>query len=197
LPAVAAAAPATTLAVAPTFLLCCLRRLTDGSRTPTPEGSRPGFPWGDVALSLNPCPAHYEPAFASSLILYPQPHRLALRFAFPRGGGLRAYHVASLKPCGLGPASTPVARHLRRVSSEHPGLATHLLAQAYQHLWLVLCDDACGGSPGLTVPRPPGPQPPWCWQSQLWLAPGLPSGGMRVRCPEGFAPPRCQGRTPR
>src|SRR5262249_31213945 len=66
----------------------------------------------------------------------------------------------------LGPASTPVARRLRRVSSEHPGLATYLLVQAYQHLWLVLCDDAWSGSPGLTLPRAPGPQPPWCWQSQ-------------------------------
>src|SRR5262249_20222001 len=41
------------------------------------------------------------------------------------GGGLRAYHVAPLKPRGLGPASSPVARHLRRASSEHPVLATH------------------------------------------------------------------------
>jgi hypothetical protein len=53
-------------------------------------------------------------------------------------GGLRAYHVASRKPRGLGPAPTPVARHPRRVSSEHPDLATHLLVQACQHLWLVL-----------------------------------------------------------
>jgi len=79
----------------------------------------------------------------------------------PRGG-LRAYHVASPRPRGLGPASTPVARHLRRTSSERPDLATHLLVQACQHLWLVLCDDAGGGSPGLAIPRTPGPQPPWC-----------------------------------
>ena len=104
-------------------------------------------------------------------------------------GGLRAYHVAPLKPRGLGPASAPVARHLRRVSSEHPGLATYRLVQACQHLGLVLCDDAGGGSPGLTLPRPPGPRPPWCWPSQPGLAPPLPSRGMRIRCPEGFAPP--------
>jgi hypothetical protein len=117
-------------------------------------------------------------------------------FPTPRGG-LRAYHVASLKPHGLGPASTPVAQHLRGPSSERPNLATYLLVQAYQHLWLVLCDDAGGGSPGLTLPRTPGPRPPWCWQSQLWLTPGLPSQRMRIRCAEGSAPPRCQGRTPR
>src|SRR5262249_20852834 len=110
-------------------------------------------------------------------------------------GGLRAYHVASLKPWrGLGPASTPVARHLRRVSSEHPALATHLLVQACQHLGLVPCDDAGGGSPGLTVPRAAGPRPPWCRQSRLRLAPPPPSRRMRIRCPEGFAPPRCRGR---
>jgi hypothetical protein len=67
---------------------------------------------------------------------------------------------------GLGPASTPVARRPRRGSSEPPGLATYLLVQACQHLGLVLGNDACGGSPGLTIPRPPGPRPPWCWQSQ-------------------------------
>src|SRR4051794_3632500 len=161
---VAGAAPATAVAAAPTVLLCPLRRFTDRSRPPTPEGSLPGFPWGDVALRLNPCPAHYRPAFASSLVLYPQPHRLALRLAFPEGG-LRAYHVAPLKPLrGLGPASTPVARHLRGRSSEPPSLATYLLVQALKHLWLVLGDDACGGSPGLALPRAAGPRPPWCWQ---------------------------------
>jgi len=115
--------------------------LADGSRPPTPQGSQPAFAWGDVAGWLNPYPTHYRPAFAYSLIPYPQPHRLTLRLAFPEGE-LRAYHVALLKPRGLGPAPTPVARHLRRVSSEHPDLATYLLVQAYQHLWLVLYDDA-------------------------------------------------------
>jgi hypothetical protein len=44
---------------------------------------------------------------------------------------------------------------------------------------------------------PAGPQPPWCWQSQHRLALLLPPRRMRVRCAEGFAPPRCQERTPR
>src|SRR5262245_63769223 len=35
--------------------------------------------------SRHPYPAHYRPAFASSLVLYPPPHRLALRPAYPRG----------------------------------------------------------------------------------------------------------------
>ncbi len=42
---------------------------------------------------------------------------------------------------GLGPASSPVAQHLRQEISKHLYLATYLLAQAYQHLWLVRSDD--------------------------------------------------------
>jgi len=129
------------------------------SRPPTPQGSLPAFAWGDVAWRRNPYPTHYRPAFAFSLISYPQPRRLVLRLAFPEGG-LRAYHVALLKPRGLGPACTPVARHLRRVGPSHPDLATYLLVQAYQHLWLVPHHDANGSSPGLTIPRTARPQPP-------------------------------------
>jgi len=55
-------------------------------------------------------------------------------------GGLRAYHVAPMYRSGEGRVSSPVARHLRGVSSEHPDLATYLLVQAYQHLTLVLYD---------------------------------------------------------
>src|SRR2546425_2747516 len=42
-------------------------------------------PRGDVARRLNPYPLHYSAAFACSLLLYPPPHRLALRLAFPDG----------------------------------------------------------------------------------------------------------------
>jgi hypothetical protein len=66
---------------------------------PTPVGGRltradtrgksARFPGGSCR---NPYPPYYRAAFASSRILYPQPHRLPLRFAFPEGG-LRAYHV--------------------------------------------------------------------------------------------------------
>jgi hypothetical protein len=37
--------------------------------------------------------------------------------------GLTTLHPGNLR--GLGPASTPVAHHLRRMSKEHPDLATH------------------------------------------------------------------------
>jgi len=42
---------------------------------------------------------------------------------------------------GLGRVSPPVVQHLRWRSSEPPDLTTCLLAQASQHLWLVLSDD--------------------------------------------------------
>ena len=82
---VAEAAPAKVVATSPTFLRHFLRRFADVSRPTTPEGSLPAFAWGDVAGWLNPYPPYYRAAFASSLLLYPQPHRLALRFAFPCG----------------------------------------------------------------------------------------------------------------
>jgi hypothetical protein len=56
-------------------------------------------------------------------------------------GRRRAYHVPSRSRCGLGRASSPVVRQLRRRSSEPPDLTTYLLVQAYQHLALGLCDD--------------------------------------------------------
>jgi hypothetical protein len=60
-------------------------RLAVLSRASTPEGSLPPFGRGAVARRLNPYPTHYRPAFASSLLLYPLPHRLALRLTFPGG----------------------------------------------------------------------------------------------------------------
>jgi hypothetical protein len=38
-------------------------------------------PWGDVALRLNPYPAHYRLAFACSLIPYPPSRRLLASLA--------------------------------------------------------------------------------------------------------------------
>ena len=190
---VAAGAPARAITTPPTFLHPSLRRLADVSRPPTPRGSLLACAWGDVATPIRPITG--QPSLAPRSFTR-SPVGRSCDLPTPRGG-LRAYHVASLKPRGLGPASTPVVPHLRRRSSEPPNRTTYLLVQACQHLGLVLCDDAYGGSPGLTIPRTPGPQPPWCWQSRLRLTLRSPSRGMRIRCPEGFAPPRCQGRTPR
>jgi hypothetical protein len=40
------------------------------------------------------------------------------------------------------------------------------------------------------MPLDPGSRPPCCWQSQLRLAPGLPSIGRRLRCAGSFVPRR-------
>jgi hypothetical protein len=121
--------------------------------------------------------------------------RLAAGLPSREDDGLTTLHRRN--PRGLGPALTPVALHLRRMSLQHPDLATYLLVQASQHLWLVFVYDACGGSPGLAVPRAPGPRPPRCWQSRSRLALRSPPSRVRIRCPEGFAPRRCRRRTPR
>jgi hypothetical protein len=74
-------------------------------------------------------------------------------------GGQRDCHVAPMYQSGEGRVTTPVARHLRRRSSEPADLATYLLVQASQpvrrsdsSLRLFYCDDALDASPGLTIP---------------------------------------------
>src|SRR5215472_12315156 len=52
MPSVAAVAPARSVTPPPTYLHHCLRRLADGSRTPTPEGSLPACAWEDVATPI-------------------------------------------------------------------------------------------------------------------------------------------------
>ncbi len=137
---VAAGAPARAFTTPPTYLHPSLRRLADGSRPPTPEGSLPGFPRGDVPTPIRPITGRRS---LPPSLLYPQPHRLALRLTFPRGratGLPRSADVIIVH--GLGPVATPVGRHPRQTSSERLDLPTRLLAQAVQQLALVLCDDA-------------------------------------------------------
>ena len=74
-------------------LLCLPSQLFRRSRAETPEGSQPAFAAGDLTRRLNPYPSGYGTAFASSLLLYPQPRWRTLRLAFPAQGGLRAYYV--------------------------------------------------------------------------------------------------------
>src|SRR5690349_5893641 len=78
------------------------RRFANLSCDGRPDGSLPTFVEGDVARWRNPYPPHYRTAFAFSIFLYPPPHRLPLRDAFPSLGEIRAYHVPSCCPSGLG-----------------------------------------------------------------------------------------------
>jgi hypothetical protein len=119
---VAAGAPARAVAAPPTYLHPSLRRLADGSRPPTPEGSLPACAGGHVATPIRPITG--RPSLAPSSFTR---NPIGRSYDLPTlTGGLRAYHVAPRKPRGLGRASTPVARHLRRGSSEPPDLATYL-----------------------------------------------------------------------
>jgi hypothetical protein len=100
------------------------------------------FAGGKVACMLNPYPPYYRVAFASSILSFPHVYRLALRFAFPRGRrtgfpcsvsvtygwGRRALSTGSVAVHDK-EAESPCARY------------SALLAQAFQHLWLVFCDD--------------------------------------------------------
>ena len=92
--AVAGAAPAWIVTIPPTDLLCPLRRLVDGSRPSTPEGSRPAFAWSDVAIGSTPVrPVTGRPSLPpSSFTRRP----VGSPYSGPTlAGGRRAYHVAS------------------------------------------------------------------------------------------------------
>src|SRR2546425_664801 len=66
-------------------LLSPLSRFAKRSRDERPDGSQLAFARDPVAWRLNPYPPRYSAAFASSILLYPQPLRLTLRCAFPCG----------------------------------------------------------------------------------------------------------------
>ena len=177
-----------------TDLLCPPSRLAVGSRPPTPGGSQLAFARGDVATPIRPVTG--RPSLAP-------PSSTRRPVGSPCGwptlaGGRRASHVASQESSWVRPrlyaGGTISAPGEFRSARTWPHA---ILAQAYQHLWLVLYYDACGGSPGLAIPRAPGPRPPRCWQSRSRLALRSPPLRMRIRCPEGFAPRRCRRRTPR
>jgi hypothetical protein len=90
-----------------------------------------------TASGFNPYPPRYRETFASSTILYPQAHRLALRQAFPCGHihqetyGLTTFR-ASTTPRGLGSASLPRVQRSRQVKHKHLYLTPYLLVQAYK-----------------------------------------------------------------
>ena len=106
------------------------------SRDPRPARSQPPF---GVGQNLNPYPCDYYTAFASSGILYPLIHRYTLAGDLPlpvETMGLTTFRTSTILE-GLGSACPPGTPHLRGVIRCHPYLATCLLAQASQPLWLV------------------------------------------------------------
>ena len=133
-------------------------RLAVRSRASTPEGSQPAFAVGyatpiwPITGQLSLAPSSFTRCPVRSP--YDSPCCRA-----QQGNGITTFRRRN-QTGGLGRVSPPVVRHLRRRSSEPPNLTTCLLAQAYQHLWLVLCDDVYDASPGLTMPPYPRPRPP-------------------------------------
>jgi hypothetical protein len=70
----------------PTFLHCFLKSVCPPFTYANTRGKSAGFRRGVMSsLKRNAYPTHYRPAFACSLLLYPPPQGLALRFAFPVG----------------------------------------------------------------------------------------------------------------
>ena len=115
-------------------------------------------------MQRNPYPAHYQPAFACSLIPYPPPPGLALRFAFPAG------HPAG-ETTGL-PRSVAVTVWVRSRLSAGGASTTpeEFGASGPDHVpfWskrvsilrLAYVTTVNSASPELTIPHNPGSQPP-------------------------------------
>lgn len=84
------------------------------------------FAWDDVGLRLNPYPARYRPAFASSILPSPHAHRRSLRSAFPFGGhtGVTPFRLTD-DMGGLGSAYPPAAL-LSAYSQDYKGISRRL-----------------------------------------------------------------------
>jgi hypothetical protein len=149
-------------------------------------------PRDDVAVRLNPYPAHYRPAFACSLLLYPPPLGLASRFAFPAGR-------PAGETTGL-PRSAGVTVRVRSCFSAGGASAApeKFGASGLDHLpfWskrlstlrLASLTAFTSTSLVLTIPHDPGSQPPGCWESRSWPRDrDRPPERRRLRCSGSFA----------
>jgi hypothetical protein len=149
-------------------------------------------PRGDLAWRRNPYPAHYRPAFACSLLLYPPPSRLALRHAFPAGRPTR-------KTTGL-PRSVAIAvwGRPRLFAGGAPSAPADKGAAGPDHMpfWpkrvsiLRLLDMTTfnSASPGLTCPHDPSSRPRDAGSRGQDSRPGPPSQRMRLRFARSFRP---------
>jgi len=119
-----------------------LTRLAKLSGDARPDGRQPAFAWGDVARVLNPYPLYYQVAFASSILPFPHACRLALRRTFPCGRRTGLPCSVFVTTNGVGALYPPVAWDAHDKEGETPCTRySALLAQACQHLWLVVYDD--------------------------------------------------------
>ncbi len=139
-------------------LLSLLRRLAKVSGEARPDGRQPACAWGDIARGRNPSPPHDRMAFASSILPFPPVYRLALRLTFPCGSRTGFPCSVSVTTNGVGALSPPVAWDAHDKERGSPCTRySALLAQAFQHLWLVFVDDVYRAFPWVrpTIhPRP-------------------------------------------
>src|SRR5713101_5572036 len=106
------------------------------------EGRLPACAWSDIACRRNPSPPHDRIAFASSILPCPHAYWLALRLAFPHGRRTGLPCSVSVTRNGVGARSPPVAWDAHDKEGASPCTrSSALLAQACQHLWLVVYDD--------------------------------------------------------
>jgi len=123
-------------------LLSLLERLAKLSGDARPDGRQLAFAWSDIAGVLNSYPPDYRMAFASSILPFPHAYRLALRLAFPHGRRTGLPCSVSVTTHGVGALYPPVAWDAHDKERGNPCTRySALLAQAYQHLWLVFVDD--------------------------------------------------------
>ena len=122
-------------------LLCLLSRFLKLSRDERPEGSRPAFAWGDVAVCSTPIrPITGRHSLAPSSFTR---RSIGSPYGLPSTRGeRRAYRVPLLCPSGVRSALSADSAYGHE--KRHTNLfyrTAHLLVQASQRLWLVVNDD--------------------------------------------------------
>jgi hypothetical protein len=124
---VAAVAPAQVVATWLSYLHHSLRRLADGPRPPTPEGSQPACAWGDVATPIRPItgrPSLSPSSFTRCPVGSPRGSLSPPPLVYGAGRTTGLPRSADV-PEWPGRISKSVAHHLRRRSSGFPDLATY------------------------------------------------------------------------
>jgi hypothetical protein len=122
----------------------------------------------------------------------PPSARLTTRFPFREGYGLTTFRTRTMDE--VGSACSPVARHLREVMQEHLHLATSLLGQASQPLWLGGSHDVYRQFTSVSHVIPPLLPTAVGLAVVHVLSRGAHHLAVRLRCPKSFIPPGCPGR---
>ena len=174
-----------------------LYRFLRGSRAETPQGSLPACASGDVASrpgatrilpitrrhSLFPTPIPAPPLVGLTAFL---------PFLRKEQYGLTTFRTSTMDE--VGSACSPVARHLRETMQEHLHLATSLLGQACQPLWLVGSHDVYRQFTCVSHVIPPLLPTAVGLAVVHALSRGAHHLAVRLHCPKSFIPPGYPGR---